>query len=241
MVEEQGHGSQCTVSIIRWYEADKLKQETKIKGYVNTMGYKVTVDETVDPGKYGFRIDHESDKTHYFSSDDKAIIRDWMKAIMKATIARDYSRRCTFHQGRSDADGVTEPVVSSCNIPTIPLTVAQAMNPAPRPPSPSARAATQKAHRTKDMETLETIGVRNINEVPHNASLVLMGLQPRTSSVERTRMEPGFSSAAAGKTKKIDDDDTSVMTPRTARPPSAPPRPVREVNRQSLRGISVCT
>lgn len=51
----------------------------------------MTVDETVDPGKYGFRIEHETDKTHYFSSDDKMVIRDWMKAIMKATIGRDYS------------------------------------------------------------------------------------------------------------------------------------------------------
>lgn len=49
------------------------------------------MDETVDPGKYGFRIEHETDKTHYFSSDDKTVIRDWMKAIMKATIGRDYS------------------------------------------------------------------------------------------------------------------------------------------------------
>lgn len=49
------------------------------------------MDENLDPGRYGFRIDHENDKTHYFSSDEKAVVRDWMKAIMKATIDRDYS------------------------------------------------------------------------------------------------------------------------------------------------------
>ena len=49
------------------------------------------MDESVDPGRYGFRIDHDNDKTHYFSSEEKSVIRDWMKAIMKATIGRDYT------------------------------------------------------------------------------------------------------------------------------------------------------
>ena len=51
----------------------------------------MTVDENVNPGRYGFRIEHEEEKTHYFSSDEKVIVRDWMKAIMKATIERDYT------------------------------------------------------------------------------------------------------------------------------------------------------
>lgn len=72
-------------------------QETKIKGYINIIGYKVTVDENVDPGRYGFRIHHEHDKTHWFSSDEKMIIRDWMKAIMKATIGRDYTSKGFIH------------------------------------------------------------------------------------------------------------------------------------------------
>jgi len=49
------------------------------------------VDENIDPGRYGFRIDHDNDKTHYFSSEEKTVVRDWMKAIMKATIGRDYT------------------------------------------------------------------------------------------------------------------------------------------------------
>lgn len=55
------------------------------------MGYKVVADENVDPGRYGFRIVHETDKTHFFSSEEQAAVREWMKAIMKATIGRDYS------------------------------------------------------------------------------------------------------------------------------------------------------
>jgi hypothetical protein len=66
-------------------------QETKIKGYVNVTGYKVLSDENTDPGRYGFRIMHETDKTHFFSSDEYSVIREWMKAIMKATIGRDYT------------------------------------------------------------------------------------------------------------------------------------------------------
>jgi hypothetical protein len=57
------------------------------------MGYKVVADENLDPGRYGFKIIHDTDQTHYFSSDEQIIIRDWMKAIMKSTIGRDYTRR----------------------------------------------------------------------------------------------------------------------------------------------------
>ena len=66
-------------------------QETRLKEYINVHGYRVTVDESIDPGRYGFRIDHDHDKTHYFSADEKTVIREWMKAIMKATIGRDYT------------------------------------------------------------------------------------------------------------------------------------------------------
>ncbi|KAG8738445.1 polar growth protein [Ceratobasidium sp. 423] len=39
------------------------------------------------------------------------------------------------------------PVQSSCNIPTIPLAIAQHVNPAPRPPSRSEQEAAQRASR----------------------------------------------------------------------------------------------
>lgn len=48
-------------------------------------------DENIDPGRYGFRIIHDTEKSHYFSSDEQVIIREWMKALMKATISRDYA------------------------------------------------------------------------------------------------------------------------------------------------------
>jgi hypothetical protein len=55
------------------------------------VGYKVHVDENVNPGKYGFRLTHDAEKTHYFCSEEQATIREWMKALMKATIGRDYT------------------------------------------------------------------------------------------------------------------------------------------------------
>lgn len=45
----------------------------------------------MDPGRYGFRLVHDSDKTHYFSSEDSTVIREWIGAIMKATIGRVYT------------------------------------------------------------------------------------------------------------------------------------------------------
>ncbi|KZT37537.1 hypothetical protein SISSUDRAFT_1034075 [Sistotremastrum suecicum HHB10207 ss-3] len=132
-----------------YYLKSDSKAETKIKGYINTHGYKVLADENANPGRYGFRIVHDSERPHFFSSDEQMVVREWMKALMKATIGRDY----------------TKPVISSCNIPTIPLTVAQAMNPAPRPPSPGARDATQKANRRE-----------NPNQLSSRDARILMGL-----------------------------------------------------------------
>ena len=104
-----------------------------------------------------------------------------------------------------------EPVVSSCNIPTIPLVVAQAMNPAPRPPSPGARAATQKALRRE-----------NPNQLSSRDARVLMGL-PSTLDVkdDRKNVQNFFAEG--------EDFEETVTTPKVA----APPRPSREMRRMN--------
>jgi len=38
-------------------------------------------------------MEHSNDKTHMFYSDTHSVIREWMKALMKSTIERDYSRK----------------------------------------------------------------------------------------------------------------------------------------------------
>jgi hypothetical protein len=70
----------------------RYEQETKVKGYININGYKVVADDTINPGRYGFQIIHDGNKSHAFASDQYLVVRDWMKAIMKATIERDYTR-----------------------------------------------------------------------------------------------------------------------------------------------------
>ncbi|KAL4245817.1 hypothetical protein ABKN59_001635 [Abortiporus biennis] len=185
------------------------KSETKIKGYINIHGYKVLADENADPGRYGFRIVHESDKTHYFSSDEHIVIREWMKALMKATITRDYAN----------------PVVSSSNIPTIPLTVAQAMNPAPRPPSPTARAATQRAHRRENPNQLSS----------RDAEILLMSMPGKEKSMngknnnDKVRLDSFFDSSSV-------NGQDSKKSPTT--PKSPPPRPSRETRRFSSNNDS---
>ncbi|PCH40745.1 hypothetical protein WOLCODRAFT_136965 [Wolfiporia cocos MD-104 SS10] len=177
------------------------KSESKIKGYINIVGYKVIADENVDPGRYGFRIVHDSDKTHYFSSDEQLVIREWMKALMKATITRDYA----------------DLVVSSCNIPTIPLTVAQAMNPAPRPPSPAARAATQRAMRPENPNQL----------TQRDAQVLLMGVQGKdkgTLTVERARLDSFFTNDT------ISSNGSAEPSPRLG-VAKVPPRPSREMRK----------
>ncbi|KZT29493.1 hypothetical protein NEOLEDRAFT_605321 [Neolentinus lepideus HHB14362 ss-1] len=187
-----------------YYMRSNSKNETKLKGYINIVGYRVVADENVDPGRYGFRIAHDTERTHFFSSDEQLVIREWMKALMKATIGRDY----------------TKPVVSSCNVPTIPLTVAQAMNPAPRPPSPTARAATQKALRRE-----------NPNQLSSRDARILMGL-PSPSGAEgkepeRARLDEFFNNETAS------FNGPEPHTPKVASPKNpVPPRPSREMRRQ---------
>ncbi|KAF8215872.1 hypothetical protein K438DRAFT_1914754 [Mycena galopus ATCC 62051] len=183
-----------------YYLKTSSKSETKIKGHIKIDGYKVTVDENLNPGKYGFRIDHDHDKSHYFCSDDKTIVRDWMKAIMKATIGRDYSK----------------PVVSSVNIPTIPLIVAQAMNPAPRPPSPTARAATQRAMRRENTDQPSTRDAR----VLMLTGFVTADTAPKE---ERTRLESFFTTDSANGSGGVPGSPQSSV---------APARPARRMSSQ---------
>jgi hypothetical protein len=205
-----------------------VAQETKIKGYINIIGYKVIADENIDPGRYGFRIVHETDKTHFFSSDEQSIVREWMKAIMKATIGRDYSSECEPSSWVAHLTKYpTEPVVSSVNIPTIPLTVAQAMNPAPRPPSPSARDATQKALRRE-----------NPNQLSSRDARVLMGLPTPDAGdqqdSERLRLDSFFTHQTISG-QPGDQPSTASVTNE------APPRPTREQRPNASAALAVCS
>jgi hypothetical protein len=91
------------------------------KDYINLIGYKIIQDENIYAGKYCFKAVHDELRNFYFYTESESEMKGWLKALMKVTIGRD----------------PTAPVISSSNIPTIPLHVARQL--APRPPSPSKR------------------------------------------------------------------------------------------------------
>ncbi|KAG1082671.1 hypothetical protein G6F42_022491 [Rhizopus arrhizus] len=95
----------------------KSPKAVRMKGIINLKGYRIEVDESIQPGKYCFMAHHERERTFYFYTESEKPMKDWLKALMKATIARDFAT----------------PVMSSSTIPTISLEMARRMR--PRPPS----------------------------------------------------------------------------------------------------------
>jgi len=85
------------------------------------------------------------------------------------------------------------------------------MNPAPRPPSPGARDATQKALRRENPDQLSSRDAR-----------VLMGLPGPDGKDDRTRLDSFFQNDSSM------GNDTVPPTPKRA---TAPPRPSREMRR----------
>ncbi|KAG2230732.1 hypothetical protein INT48_004785 [Thamnidium elegans] len=95
----------------------KSPKAVRMKGIINLKGYRIEVDESIHSGKYCFKVHHERERTFYFYTDFEKSMKEWLKALMKATIARDFAT----------------PVMSSSTIPTISLEMARKMR--PRPPS----------------------------------------------------------------------------------------------------------
>ncbi|KAI8368099.1 uncharacterized protein BYT42DRAFT_585272 [Radiomyces spectabilis] len=95
----------------------KSPKDVRMKGIIHLRGYRIVVDETIHPGKYCFKTQHDRERTFYFFTDTESSMKAWIKALMKATISRDF----------------TAPVLSSSSIPTVTLDIAQRMK--PRPPS----------------------------------------------------------------------------------------------------------
>lgn len=54
-------------------------------------GYKIEVDEGIHPGSYCFKAHHERERTFSFHVESEKIMKDWLKALIKATISRDYT------------------------------------------------------------------------------------------------------------------------------------------------------
>lgn len=100
------------------------------------------------------------------------------------------------------------------------------MNPAPRPPSPTARDATQKALRRENPEQLSSRDAR-----------VLMGIHEGDAKDERTRLDSLFSNEAMAAKEA---NGNPPLTPVAAKRGAAPPRPSREMRRASSQRTTVC-
>lgn len=64
-----------------------------MKGIINLKGYRIDVDDSIHPGKYCFQAQHDRERTFYFATDHEKDMRRWLKALMKATIVRDYASK----------------------------------------------------------------------------------------------------------------------------------------------------
>jgi hypothetical protein len=106
--------------------------ERKIRGYINLAGYRVTADEILGPGRYGFIVVHDTEEEHLFTSDEPIVIREWMKAIIKTSVDSDYARSSSVRPFLSAFLSMNPLFRCRCLIPNIPLTVTQATNPLPR-------------------------------------------------------------------------------------------------------------
>ncbi|WVO14385.1 hypothetical protein L204_102018 [Cryptococcus depauperatus] len=171
-----------------------LKSETadNLKDRIDLHNHRIMADENSSPGSYGFRlVGSGGEMSHFFSSTEQTTVRGWMKALLKATIARDY----------------TKPVTSSCNIPTIPLAEAQALG--PRPPSPATRDATQRASRRQNPNQL----------TPHDAN-ILMSLDTSSNDKRRSQIV-GLSGPSPGRPSRDLRRPSSHFSQATTRPASS--------------------
>jgi len=55
-----------------------------VEGHVNVASYQVVPERNT--GSYGFKLLRGSDRAHFFSSYDQAVVREWMKVLMKSSI-----------------------------------------------------------------------------------------------------------------------------------------------------------
>jgi hypothetical protein len=68
------------------------EQEKKIKGWINLRGYKIL---SIKDGN-GFKMVHDVKPAHQFSSEDKVLVQNWIKALIKATISRNLTGSVSF-------------------------------------------------------------------------------------------------------------------------------------------------
>lgn len=66
-----------------------------MKGIINLRNYRIICDESIYAGKYCFKAQHERERTFFFYTEVESALKAWTKALMKATIARDFTGKIT--------------------------------------------------------------------------------------------------------------------------------------------------
>lgn len=185
-------------------------QETKIKGHIRLPGYRVIMHGDVNPGRYGFKIVHDSHGSHSFSSEDSKVIREWAKAIMKAIIERDWKGEPTISRGstRGADRRLAVPVVTTCSVEVMDIREAQQMFPPPRPPSPTSRSRMAKARPA---------------ELSQQDAQKLMGIAPTTSTAVAPPSAPAAPPKSARRTMPEAPGRRSSLPPSSL--PSSPTSP----------------
>jgi hypothetical protein len=74
----------------------KSPRDIRMKGIINLRGYRVISDDSIMAGKWCFKTQHERERTFFFYCDTEEAMREWVKALMKATILRDYNGKFFF-------------------------------------------------------------------------------------------------------------------------------------------------
>ncbi|KAF8489479.1 hypothetical protein F5888DRAFT_1808828 [Russula emetica] len=178
-----------------WLRTDS-SMKSKVEGHVNVAGYRVVPDDTI--GSYGFKLLRGSDRVHYFSSDDQMFIREWIKALRKPSIKRDYMKA----------------IVPSVDVPLVTLEIARAMN--PRPPSPTTAAATQRNQRRENLKQLSTRGGVALTKM--QSMPLFHGQKDKTSSLSRAdSISSGLTTKAVFPLSPSAESKAPVRPPRDAR------------------------
>lgn len=183
-----------------------------MKGLLNLVGYRISVDETLYPGKYCFKAQRDGERSFYFYTESESSMREWLHALIKATIVRDYNRNvskfgircvCVCEYTDDDDDMFLEAVASSSRMATVPLDVAQRMN--PRPPSIIMRPNNMKRTRPH----LYTVSRPSPQ---HNNNLSSAIIDPSSSRVHPQGMEQVQN--MSGVNKDLSSSSSSHQQPR---------------------------
>ncbi|KAI9317750.1 hypothetical protein BX666DRAFT_2154550 [Dichotomocladium elegans] len=117
-------GDKCKLWSKRWFVLSgsdlfcfRNPGDSVVKATICLRNHRILLDEHICTGKYCFKLQDTHGRTFYFYTTSEQSLKDWVRALLKASIVRDDKT----------------PVLTSSQLRTVTLDVAQRMK--PRPPS----------------------------------------------------------------------------------------------------------